>query len=492
MKKSAKILYIALVAFITLIVATFVVVAVVGNMRNTATTQIVCENVNIGGFKVDETFEVPFKFEQNNIDIECGMITLTWNKDEKVEFCSISINPDLEYLVDMSDVCEYDKDNGKLVIKWMGTSISSDLTEGDLFSVGFIITDEVEADFDIDVEVNNIGYVTNTDDGYDSMDYSESVACTESINIYKADRLYEYSLSLDSSMVLNYYVYFTEETEAQIEAGNVDFKFEIEGDRRNRGNIEVTSEHKVTKEDDRYYGMYKFAVPLYATEMTVPVTGYAIINGEKCDETEYTTTIREYADIVLEMSPKYADIINSMLNYGGKSQVYFGTNINDLADKGINFVGSDKEIADKHLEKFTKASKTGEVNVQGVTYKYSTIVLFNEIVIRHYFDIEDTSIISADDMAKLTLKSGKTYYYETEGIMPNEYADQKPVEIFGLTIKYSVMNYANGIKNYSGASTAEENNKVQAVAYALYEYYKATSGYVENFIPEMPDMEIGM
>ena len=480
MKKSAKILYVALVVVITLIIAAFVVAAVVGNMRNTVTTEIVCENVNIGGYKVGETFEVPFKFMNNNINIECGMITLAWD-ESNVVFDEI-IGGDESYSHEYSD--------GELVIKWMGTSISSNVSEGELFSVNFKITDEVEADFEVDIEVNNIGYVTDTDDGYDHTDYADSVVCTEMISVYKADRLYEYSLSLDSSMVLNYYMYFTEETEAQIAEGNVDFKFKIKGDTRNRGNIDVTLDHKIDESGNRYFGMYKFTVPLYATEMTVPVTGYVIVNG--VNGTEYTTTIKDYADEVLRIDSDYENLIYAMLNYGGKSQVYFERNKNNLADAGINFEGSQKETADKHLEKFTRASKTGEVNVQGVSYKYSTIVLFNEVVIRHYFDIEDINSIPEADKARLIHNDGNVYYYETEGIMPQDYADQKTVTIFGLTIKYSVMNYANSIKNYSGYPTDAENNKVRDIAYALYEYYKAASGYIENFVPEMPDIEIGL
>jgi len=476
MKKSSRILYVSLVATVVLVVVAFLITAaIVNNSEPEITTRIVSKNINMGDYLVGESFEVPFNFENNNKKIECGMVTLTWDNASKLLAKRVKVDTQKTHLANM--VVESTISEGKAVIKWMGSDIGEDLASGELFVVEF--ENKGVDSGSINVAVNDFGYVTSTANSFEHVDYAQQLS-VQPIQMYRGDSLYMYNVSLEGSIVLNYYMDFTESTVNEIAAGKVKFKFDIDGANANRGAIDVTEDHKVTDPENEYYGKYMLSVPLYATEMTADVTGYVIVDGVEGEK--YTENIRNYAEIILEI-PEFSDyhnLVKAMLNYGAKSQLYFDRNDYDLADKNITFIGSDTSVVREHLEKFVKPSITGELP-QGMTYKETTIVLFGNVVIRHYFEVNDEALAQ---QYGLKHKSGNLYYYESNGKLPQYYALQDSVTIGGMTIKYSIMNYANSAKDYNG----ERSNEVHNVVYSMYEYFKAASGYVEENYPELPEI----
>ncbi|MBE6642691.1 MAG: hypothetical protein E7615_03460, partial [Ruminococcaceae bacterium] len=141
MRKSSKVLWIALV------VAAMLVVAALGALATVESTAVIyADNVNANG----ESFDVVYKFKDNNTDVECGKLTLTWDST-KMTATGITAGTALEGADFESKI-----EAGKATIAWVGSSIDEATEAGELFTVSF---DDVAIDLAaIDLAVDNFGY----------------------------------------------------------------------------------------------------------------------------------------------------------------------------------------------------------------------------------------------------------------------------------------------------------------------------------------------
>ena len=149
MRKSSKALWIAL------IVVALVCVMALGAMASVESTAVIYgETVNVSDKTADETFDIVFKFKENNTKIECGKITLTWDESKMTATAAnkAGVLADAEFDSNIEEA-------GKAVIAWAGSDTSAEA--GDLFKVTFKKTaafgsDDVAA---VDVKVNSLGSV---------------------------------------------------------------------------------------------------------------------------------------------------------------------------------------------------------------------------------------------------------------------------------------------------------------------------------------------
>ena len=150
MRKSSKALWIAL------IVVALVCVMALGAMASVESTAVIYgETVDVSSVKADETFDVVFKFKENNTKIECGKITLTWDGSK------MTAGEDAVVASTALAGAKFESkiEDGKAVIAWAGSDITGTdeiKTAGDLFTVKFTKTESFVT-ASVDVEVNNLG-----------------------------------------------------------------------------------------------------------------------------------------------------------------------------------------------------------------------------------------------------------------------------------------------------------------------------------------------
>ncbi|MBE6671169.1 MAG: hypothetical protein E7593_03090 [Ruminococcaceae bacterium] len=270
--------------------------------------------------------------------------------------------------------------------------------------------------------------------------------------------------TLDENVVLNFTFDVTEAADTALAEGKpVSYKLTI-GDRVEEV-VEVAASDIVNDK-------ITVSAELYATEMTERVSVQFVV-GEgseeyKCDAV--STTFAGYAEQMLADSAnaEFAEVVYATLNYGAMAQKKFDSEVadEDLANANVpeEFKGV---ISSAVAAPAQTASKTGSSTK--LTYEKTTIVLFNQTVIRHYFTAN--TALTANEMEALGLvKSGSMYYYQTEGQDPTEYNTQPTVNVDGIVINYSVMNYLYAIDNSQSANVTDAD---KAVVRAMYDYYMA-------------------
>lgn len=164
MRKTSKVLWIALV------VVAMLACTVLGAMASDTSTAVVYGDVvDVSG---ESTFDVSFKFKENNTDVECGKITLSWDST-KMTAKNIVAG---EALAGADFGSKINDDGNGAVIAWAGSSIKENVTDGTLFTVTFdkvaIANGDIAA---IDVSVDNFGYVN----AFKAVDLAADVAANK-------------------------------------------------------------------------------------------------------------------------------------------------------------------------------------------------------------------------------------------------------------------------------------------------------------------------
>jgi len=266
----------------------------------------------------------------------------------------------------------------------------------------------------------------------------------EVVEIFPYGEVDVVSGTLENNVILNIDYKVTDLTKSAIAAGKVKYVLTI-GDE--------TYETVVTAAMVDANNIVKISAELFATEMTTDVSVKLVVDG--VETRTYTTTFEAYAEQMATENPEYADIAEAVLNYGELSQLHFGK------------IDSTTVVqAERKNELATYA--TGASVVPGAsadyTYKYSTIVLFDKVAIRHYFTVADG--------ADTTIFDGQNhlgYYVEEADILPQDFDKTIVTTVGDVTVNYSVFNYAYTVSQQTGYETAKN------VVYALYDYFTAAS-----------------
>ncbi len=231
-------------------------------------------------------------------------------------------------------------------------------------------------------------------------------------------------------------------------------------------------------------GYYVVSVELAAAQMTDDIKLQFVVNGEETLVKTYT--IAQYGSAVLgnENMAQHHAIIQAMLNYGAKAQLYFDYNTENLADDGYEITEPVSVPADG-----LTASKEGSIS--GISYYGASLVFVNKIAVRYYFKTDNdissyTFTVNGTSYAPVP-KDGK-YYVEIPGINPQEY--QKVIYLTvsdgtgSLTVGYSPMHYITRV--YHRETTKDSLKNLVA---AMYGYHLAAREYVDqkNYISILGD-----
>ena len=283
-------------------------------------------------------------------------------------------------------------------------------------------------------------------------------------------RLGGHSVSLDGDIGVSFYMELSDAVIAHKDTAYMHFTVPT-GD----GTTEQTMLVKdaTTKEwENKTYYVFKCRVA--AKEMTSGIKA-KIIDGGKSG-TEYTYSVKEYADYLLEHAGEREDLtkavplVKAMLNYGAYAQIYFDKNTDVPANSGL-------EAADKEL---------GEVNItapdtdfelpEGVTFEGASLSLRSETTLSLYFKSSKALTFSVDGKTVETASGGGYHVARIRGIPAKELQNSFTLDLTagtaGGSATYSPMNYC--YKVLTGGTESE--SLINAVK-ALYLYSQAAKRY---------------
>lgn len=194
-----------------------------------------------------------------------------------------------------------------------------------------------------------------------------------------------------------------------------------------------------------------------------------VFDGNGGSGAKQTFSVREYAEAVIggNYADKDKNLAKHMLNYGAMSQIYFGYNSNDLANKNIGKVDMDAVPNDGQPAKVVGDDI-------GLSYFGSSLVMNSKISMRFYFTLDDGADINDYTFSKgypFYSTRDKMYRIEIDNIAPNMLATDIVVQItkgdVTKAITYSPMDYIQ--RQFYGTASNSLKNMLQA----LYNYHMA-------------------
>lgn len=141
------------------------------------------------------------------------------------------------------------------------------------------------------------------------------------------ERVIGNTVTLDGSIGVNYYVQREENENMSMEFTMAD------------GTVQTVTESTYNAEKDAY--VYTCNLP--AKNMTDEISAKLFLDGE-CVGEYNEFSVKEYANELLgrnDLDVKMKTLVENMLHYGAKAQIYFAYNTNDLANAGLSLDLSD-------------------------------------------------------------------------------------------------------------------------------------------------------
>lgn len=179
----------------------------------------------------------------------------------------------------------------------------------------------------------------------------------------------------------------------------------------------------------------------------------------------YTTSFKKYADALLS-DPDFgtkqsktdytAETLKALLYYGKYAQAYF--NPSATGDPAEMITGTDP-IPDLPVVTTDAADNTITGTQQGISYYGTSLILRDNVVIRHYFTLSDTS-----ELEKYSFKWGNT---STTVHTDKNFNTNKLVYVDSDPLNYNLLNTTKQI------TVSREGNAVLTFNYNSYNYIKS-------------------
>lgn len=238
------------------------------------------------------------------------------------------------------------------------------------------------------------------------------------------------SITLNGAVGLNFYVKENENTDYQAYFSYDNSGYEYASDQPT-DNLYDDAEYDIT-------GTYRiYSIEVYAKQMTRDITFSLYIYVEGQDEPickEYTTSVRDYAEKIIsgdndtflsqqgytaDKISELKDLCKSMLNYGAQAQIQFNFDLDDLANKNIDYTAP--EIDPDELEDIDYSSNddTGAWVLESRrAYQFVNTYDWDHVYV-HYLYIKEKSVYNEEQGYDETI-----YYYGdeiVEEIYPSDY-----------------------------------------------------------------------
>ena len=180
------------------------------------------------------------------------------------------------------------------------------------------------------------------------------------------------------------------------------------------------------QDDGRYKFVYGVAGPQMSSTIYYTIT--ATVDDEEVITAVKTYSVRDYCESILnsDKSQKMKDLAAQMLNYGAYSQIYFGYDTNDLANKNLESLGYSTDLDTSVINQSAVVSfdeYDGDIKAQFTT---NSLIFDSEIALKYYMTLDDgvenaymayrvKDSNSAYTYVELT-ESGNRYYAKIEDI----------------------------------------------------------------------------
>ena len=273
------------------------------------------------------------------------------------------------------------------------------------------------------------------------------------------ERLTGYSVSLEGDIGVNFYMELDDSVAAN---ENAYMQFTLPNS--DTPKVPVSEAAQKTVGGKTYY---VFKCNVSAKDMASEITAQ-MFDGDKAG-TEYTYSVKDYADYLLERPEveEYANaapLVKAMLNYGAASQRYF---------KEGTAIGEVQDMTDVTVPNTFKFDETNIALPEGVTFEGATLSLKSETTLSLYFKglPADTKFI-CDGKTVETAKNGEYVVARIRGIKASELENDFTVTFKGVSMTYNAMAYCYNVLN---GDTHDED--LQNVCKALYLYAQAAINY---------------
>ena len=326
-------------------------------------------------------------------------------------------------------------------------------------------------------EIINAAVTSNTKDGiinYTATVELDGTTYTDTKTAFEdgiGASLVGHSISLDGDIAVNFYMELSDSVVAHRDTAYMHFTIPT-GKTTTEQDILVKGA-RIVESDDKTYYVFKCRVA--AKEMTSEIKAQ-MIDGDQ-HGTEYTYSVKEYADYLLEHADEREDLaravplVKAMLNYGAYSQVYFDKNPSALAN-------ADLKESEKILDNVTidiADPVIGELP-DGTTFEGATLSLKSETTLSLYFKSGEKLAFSCDGYTVEKATSADYQIARIRGIKAKHIGDILTLKINGSeAISYSPLNYC---KNMLDGGTT--NEKLINVVKALYFYRQAADAYFSS------------
>ena len=284
-------------------------------------------------------------------------------------------------------------------------------------------------------------------------------------------RLAGHSISLDGDIAVNFYMELSDSVIAHKDTAYMHFTVP-DGNGATEQTM-LVKDALIKEWNGKNYYVFKCRVA--AKEMTSQIKAQIIDAG--MHGTEYTYSVKDYADYLLEHADEREDLakavplVKKMLNYGARAQIYFDKNPADLANASL----SEEE---KALGEVTVTAPESAIDLpDGVSFEGATLSLKSETTLSLYFESAKTLTFECEGKNVETVTSGKYQIARIRGIKAKELKKTFTLtvkdgeEIIG-TITYSPMTYCSNV-----LSDGTQSEALQNVCKALYLYAKAADSY---------------
>ena len=284
-------------------------------------------------------------------------------------------------------------------------------------------------------------------------------------------KLAGYSLSLTGNIGVNFYMELSNKIIADKDAY---MQFTLPNGTITKVLVSEAQTNTTINAEKTYY---RFPCEVASYEMTQDIKAQMFDGNGKCGK-EYTYTVRDYAQYIIENGSLYVEAIPfvvAMLDYGACSQKYFKVAVDDLANKELNPSNDISGMDSDYMDDF--AAKKAEDDVLGQFAGFS-MVLKSETTLNIFYEpkegIDVSKLTFSVDGKEITpVKRGQYYILSLENIRANELENSKTFTVTDgtntLSGDYCAMMYCYQVL-HAAEGTYEDDLVTLVKAFSAYAY----------------------
>ena len=271
-------------------------------------------------------------------------------------------------------------------------------------------------------------------------------------------KLAGYSLSLTGNIGVNFYMELSNKIIADKDAY---MQFTLPNGTVTKVPVSEAQTNTEIKEGTTYY---RFPCEVASYEMTQDIKAQMFDGNGNCGK-EYTYTVRDYAQYIIENGSLYVEAIPfvvTMLDYGACSQKYFKVAVDDLANKESNPSNDISGMDSDYMDDF--AANKAENKVLG-QFAGLSMVLKSETTLNIFYEpkegVDVSKLTFSVDGKEITpVKRGQYYILSLKNIKANELGNSKTFTVTDgtntLSGEYCAMMYCYQVLQAAEGTYADD------------------------------------